>query len=138
MEIGFLLCLSLFASLVSAWSPNPAFGASLTHRQRTIVSGHKQPEIEYLSRRNLFQGLVTSVALWTTAQPAQALVKGVAPPPKSKPASDKPKCTNIEECQAAAQKKEQEEREAAAANLTPPEVTKGGTRFSVRKIIGIS
>ena len=59
---------------------------------------------------------------------ARALVKGVAPPPpKSK--TDKPKCTNVEECQAQAEKRQQEEATAEAENVEPPKTTIGGTRY---------
>jgi len=63
---------------------------------------------------------------------ANALVKGVAPPPpkkKSVDGSSRPKCTNIDECQALAEKKEAEEREEALRNQVPVQTTKAGTRY---------
>lgn len=82
------------------------------------------------SRRRILAVATGSLLAWTTRQPTHALVKGVAPPPPSKPASGKPKCTNIDECQALAERKEQEEREAAMANQMPVSVTaSGGVRY---------
>jgi FKBP-type peptidyl-prolyl cis-trans isomerase len=57
------------------------------------------------------------------------LVKGIAPPPKQKVSSDRPKCTNIDECQALAEQKEREAREGAAANALPVFTTAVGTRY---------
>jgi FKBP-type peptidyl-prolyl cis-trans isomerase len=59
---------------------------------------------------------------------AQALVKGVSPPPP-KSSLDRPKCTNVEECQAAAELREQQERETQEANQVPALVTVKGTRY---------
>lgn len=60
---------------------------------------------------------------------AHALVKGVAPPPPKSKSSDKPKCTNVEECQAQAAKRQEEEALAALENADPPKTTPGGTRY---------
>lgn len=69
----------------------------------------------------------------TTAAPppALALVKGNAPPPKTKVGADggKPKCTNVEECQAQAERKAEEERLEAEANAVPVSTTGRGTRY---------
>ena len=71
--------------------------------------------------------LLAAPLIWSTDS-AHALVKGVAPPPpKSK--TDKPKCTNVEECQAQAEKRQQEEAAAAAENAEPSKTTAGGTRY---------
>jgi FKBP-type peptidyl-prolyl cis-trans isomerase len=59
---------------------------------------------------------------------AQALVKGVSPPPP-KSSLDRPKCTNVEECQAAAELREQQEREQQEANQVPALITAKGTRY---------
>ena len=64
----------------------------------------------------------------TFPQPAIALVKGVAPPPNKKASTEKPKCSNIEECQALAEKREQELREQEEQG-PPPKVTAGGVRY---------
>jgi hypothetical protein len=91
--------------------------------------------IDHLSRRDLCRNvLLTGTGILTTAAvgapfPAHALVKGVAPPPRSKPSGDKPKCTNVEECQAAADLKIQKQREEDIANPIPTSVTPGGTRY---------
>lgn len=86
-----------------------------------------------MTRRRTLQAAQSLVLLTAplicNAGPARALVKGVAPPPpKSK--SDKPKCTNVEDCQAQAEKRQQEEAAAAAVtNAEPPKTTPGGTRY---------
>jgi len=71
--------------------------------------------------------LTTTSAVVAVSSPANALVKGVAPPPK-KSVGDKPKCTNVEECQAMADKRADEER-AKEESGPPPLVTKGGTKY---------
>ena len=90
-----------------------------------------------LLRRPVAAALLASSALLAPLRreednAARALVKGNAPPPKSKPpAGDRPKCTNVEECQALAERRaEQEERlrdgvDAGAAAATTP----AGTRY---------
>lgn len=74
----------------------------------------------------------SSLALVTAALfvplPAAALVKGVAPPPTKK-VSDRPKCTNVEECQELAERKADLERAAAEADAVPSLTTAGGTRY---------
>jgi hypothetical protein len=71
--------------------------------------------------------LATGLVATSSTQPANALVKGVAPPPK-KSVGDKPKCTNVEECQAMAEIKAAEER-AIEESGPPPLVTKGGIKY---------
>lgn len=79
------------------------------------------------SRRQLLSASTMAVLLAT--QPAFALVKGVAPPPSMKPGGGKPKCTNVEECQAQAEQKEREDREAAEANRVPAKKTASGVIY---------
>ncbi|KAL3916360.1 MAG: hypothetical protein SGILL_005216 [Bacillariaceae sp.] len=84
-------------------------------------------------RRDLMRSAagVLAATLLFSPSPSQALVKGVAPPPRSKASSsagDKPKCTNVEECQAAAEKREAELRASEEAG-PPPLVTKGGVKY---------
>ena len=82
-----------------------------------------------LLRQDLPAALFTTTAFLAT-EPANALVKGNAPPSSMKPVgSTKPKCTNVEECQALAEIKQEEEREAAEANRVPVEKTKGGVIY---------
>jgi hypothetical protein len=85
-------------------------------------------------------GMACGGAGWTTAasKPALALVKGNAPPPPKKVGggsssggdtnNTKPKCTNVEECQAQAEVREQEARELASQG-PPPLVTASGTKY---------
>ena len=82
------------------------------------------------SRRLFFRSAFVVVAggsMAVAAQPAHALVKGVAPPPPKK-SGDAPKCTNVEECQALAEKREQELREKEEQG-PPPKITSGGVRY---------
>ncbi|MGK3745126.1 MAG: hypothetical protein ACI90V_011987, partial [Bacillariaceae sp.] len=58
---------------------------------------------------------------------ADALVKGVAPPPK-KSVGEKLKCTNVEECQDMAEKRD-DLRAQEEAGGPPPLVTKGGVKY---------
>lgn len=67
--------------------------------------------------------MLTLTALVVSSQPASALVKGVSPPSTMKPTGGKPKCTNVEECQAMAEQKEAEDRVAAEANRVPAKKT---------------
>ena len=82
--------------------------------------------IDAVLNRRFFLG--TAAVALCVPRPANALVKGVAPPTKSKPASGKPKCTNVEECQAMAQLKEQEQRDIQDEG-PPPKVTAAGTKY---------
>jgi FKBP-type peptidyl-prolyl cis-trans isomerase len=80
------------------------------------------------SRRLFFRSaFVAAGGTVISAQPARALVKGVAPPPPKK-SGDTLKCTNVEECQALAEKREQELREKEDQG-PPPKVTSGGVRY---------
>jgi FKBP-type peptidyl-prolyl cis-trans isomerase len=84
-----------------------------------------------VTRRNILVSSSSAAALAILcAQPASALVKGVAPPPpRSKAGSgDKPKCTNVEECQALAEQREAQLRAEEEAG-PPPMVTKGGVKY---------
>ena len=82
------------------------------------------------TRRSLVVGWGVLLAVAVGKQPAHALVKGVAPPPKSPTkATNRPKCTNVEDCQAAAERREQEERDTAAATAVPASTTASGIRY---------
>lgn len=93
------------------------------------------------SRRQLLKSTMVSVPSMTALLllqpllPANALVKGVAPPPpRSKGGGggsggdNKPKCTNVEECQALAETREAELR-ATVESGPPPMVTKSGVKY---------
>mmetsp|Transcript_11876 Transcript_11876/g.34066 ORF Transcript_11876/g.34066 Transcript_11876/m.34066 type:complete len:344 (+) Transcript_11876:93-1124(+) len=89
--------------------------------------------IPAIDRRKLFStAIATSLATMAGTvglpDPSYALVKGVAPPPKKSASSDKPKCTNVEECQALAEQRATEER-AREESGPPPLVTKGGVKY---------
>ncbi len=58
---------------------------------------------------------------------ANALVKGVAPPPKS--SKSRPKCSTIDECAEMTERIQKEEEAAARASLPPSMATAKGTRY---------
>lgn len=107
----------------------------LAHRssvvlQQSLGNNNDGSETTTIDRRRaLSQGLgvVAVAAGLATSQPANALVKGVAPPPK-RSVGDKLKCTNVEECQAMADKRADEER-AKEESGPPPLVTSGGIKY---------
>lgn len=135
-----LFILSLQASS-EAWMLTPSSQPPRTTRQSSssCLSASDQDSTEPLlsSRRGiLLNGLATTAAsllIVTTAnpEPSLALVKGNAPPPKKSAggADNKPKCTNVEECQAAAEKREQEEREKREEGRSPAQMTSTGIRY---------
>jgi hypothetical protein len=126
---GILVYLAVF---VNAWiSPQQR----LTHLRNADVFLQCQFEQDQLQkgRRNLLATSTSFVGLiLLSPRRSDALVKGVAPPPKiAKTTTDtnsKPKCTNVEECQAMAERREQELKEEEE-RLPPPQITKEGTRF---------
>lgn len=73
--------------------------------------------------------LVTTPSSNNHPPSALALVKGNSPPPPKSATSSSIKCTNVEECQAAAELKEQQERQQDEANQIPAKITKNGTRY---------
>lgn len=84
------------------------------------------------NRRQILSTTSSLVAGYSFAAPAMALVKGNAPPPKAKPAGDKPKCTNVEECQAQAEILEAQRAAEAAAAMeadTATQTTVSGIRY---------
>mmetsp|Transcript_24635 Transcript_24635/g.27562 ORF Transcript_24635/g.27562 Transcript_24635/m.27562 type:complete len:401 (+) Transcript_24635:75-1277(+) len=58
-----------------------------------------------------------------------ALVKGVAPPPKKGGGAEKLKCTNVEECQAMADTRSDQLRAKEEETAEKPLFTKGGVRY---------
>jgi hypothetical protein len=74
----------------------------------------------------MFSSVVASTLLLRTT-PSHALVKGNAPPPNMKPSGERLICTNVEECQAMAERKPEES--SLKIQGPPPEVSKGGTRY---------
>jgi FKBP-type peptidyl-prolyl cis-trans isomerase len=114
----------------------------LTILQYSSTADHDEPpsinaDVRLMNRRAvLYESLVSlstvGIMLLGGVEPAHALVKGNAPPPKDNIKSantEKAKCTNVEECQALAEQKEQLERQEAEANNVPAQTTKGGTRY---------
>jgi len=73
--------------------------------------------------------LLTSISCFTPSR-ADALVKGVAPPPKkSSTIGEKLKCTNVEECQAMADTRSDQLRAKEEETAEKPLFTKGGVRY---------
>ena len=75
--------------------------------------------------------VTTITTTQTPSTAALALVKGVAPPPPKSTkgaTSEKPKCTNVDDCQAMAEQREQQLKEEEQQG-PPPEITQGGTRY---------
>jgi FKBP-type peptidyl-prolyl cis-trans isomerase len=69
-------------------------------------------------------------------QPANALVKGNAPPPTKKaPALEERKCRNVEECQEMAEKAAAQADLEERANMLPVSVTSQGTKY--RDLAGV-
>lgn len=125
MIVRFVVLSTLFLCLPSsAW----VMQRSMSRDHKPMV-GVEESAVE-IGRRQVLASAVSlaGFALLTGPSRANALVKGVAPPAK-KSAGDKPKCTNVEECQAMAAQREQESREQAEQAGIPPKVTSSGLRY---------
>jgi hypothetical protein len=111
--------------VVTAWDVRQSVSTK-TQVSPLLSSSHQSFSQD---RRTALAGLLTTTGfgLLTAPGPANALVKGVPPPPK-KSSNDKPKCTNVEECQALAEKRDQELREMKEQG-PPPKVTSTGIRY---------
>jgi FKBP-type peptidyl-prolyl cis-trans isomerase len=118
--------LAFFLGVATAWNVRHSITAKQQVSPLSSSSLHQSPSQD---RRTALAGLFTTVGLGliTAPGPANALVKGVAPPPK-KSAGEKLKCTNVEECQALAETRDQESREKEEQG-PPPKVTATGVRY---------
>ena len=109
-------------------SPSSAWVPSLQSKRTTTLSMAADDDTVQ-ERRQVLQGMaLAGFALLANPPSSNALVKGVAPPPQKKVTSEKPKCTNVEECQEAAYIREQEMREVNDEG-PPPKTTAGGLRY---------
>eukprot|EP00980_Cylindrotheca_fusiformis_P031612 scaffold26688_cov137-Cylindrotheca_fusiformis.AAC.1 len=101
VQIILLLFGGPFLTTTSAWTPI----ATRRNVQSPLQSTTDDDENASNTRRSFFTTVAGSIGVLTAIPPysANALVKGVAPPPKKSVAGDKPKCTNVEECQALAE-----------------------------------
>ena len=141
--MNFLLPLLALLSSSAAWTTSPkSRPTSLTRRQdvtrsatigcNSLRSNRQDEDERILDRRSALQKatlFVTSLALLPPTPAANALVKGNAPPPKKeKPADGLEKCTNIDECQAMAEKRDQLARELEARG-PPAQTLPSGTRY---------
>jgi hypothetical protein len=120
---------------------NKKFDSNDDNHQQQLQEGQQSSNTVTLNnRRNTIVKLAQtsiSVILLGNIQSANALVKGNVPPPKmsaSSSTSDRPKCTNIDECQAQAEIREQQIREQQRASeldssTYPIQTTKSGTRY---------
>jgi hypothetical protein len=100
------------------------------YNRRRILSSTIGPSVAILTIAAVSTATTTSSFSLFSPQPAWALVKGVSPPSsKNKSGSDnKPKCTNVEECQAMAEQRETEQRQKEEAG-PPPLVTATGVKY---------
>ncbi len=97
------------------------------------------PTNEENDRRSFLQTTLTSIVGGTTTasafistftpSPANALVKGNAPPPKKKSSDGERKCTNVEECQEMAERLAAQQDEEMKLNAIPPKIAPKGTRY---------
>ena len=142
MILVLFLCLRLYA-VSNAWVSSTA-GNTVASRQHgcctVVLAAHTNKDdgetSQHWNRRDLFAAAAVALTTLTIVDPANALVKGVAPPPPKSAANiSRPKCTNVEECQAMAAAREQQEREAAEANTVPSLTTASGkTRYRDTKV----
>lgn len=134
LDLKMRSCIVVIATFLQTDAWNSAFPRPARSSQALPETPSPSSSNGEYSRRGILETsfFVGSLGLLTGAlpEPAEALVKGVAPPPpKGKLSSgDKPKCTNVEECQAMAEKREQELREQEDQG-PPPKVTAGGIRY---------
>jgi hypothetical protein len=121
--------LLLSASFVTAWVLPTSQTSRLYAAQVPFPSARSavSPKNEDSARRAIVSSIVVVASTLLITTPAHALVKGNAPPANMKPSGEKPKCTNVEECQAMAERKQQEEK--LELQGPPPKVTQGGTRY---------
>ena len=120
-----LILLTTAIAVVLSWAPPPT--RRCTEAVRLYSNSNSNS-----NRRSFMESAALVVATTTGAlilptTSAHALVKGVAPPTKTKKDS-KPKCTNVDDCQNMAYIREQEAREEEEQG-PPPQITKGGTRY---------
>lgn len=121
-----VVVLLLVVSCCFGWHQAPPSSRLVSTIHEASSDYTQQQEIS--NRRELLRYMTYVLGgVLLAPSPTAALVKGVAPPPR-KSASDKPKCTNVEECQALAEKREQELREKEEQG-PPPMVTSGGVRY---------
>ena len=130
IRLGSLLLSTIILSS-SAWTPHSLSSNERHHDVK--ISGSRDPNegqdtIFVNGRRNFIERTASIAFLVMAPTSAEALVKGNAPPPPKKSSSDKPKCTNVEECQALAEKRDQELREKEELG-PPPKVTSSGVRY---------
>ncbi|CAB9528526.1 expressed unknown protein [Seminavis robusta] len=131
MELLLLLAALLFHDASSFRPLSCQRRHQRTNQQSLVLNAAEengQHEDSLQSRRQILTTAIAS-AVTLSAESASALVKGVAPPSSMKPSSGKPKCTNVEECQAMAERKEQEERETAEGSRVPAKKTPGGVIY---------
>ena len=132
-----ILC---FFPVVTALLARPPRVASKTRNCSPLQShggdgsfSEAEPSLPTLNRRTWLSQtlLLTATPVTTTvlASPSWALIKGNPPPSSMKPISDRPKCTNVEECQALAEKAEAVRAAEAAATMTEALVTSTGIRY---------
>lgn len=126
MILRSVVVVSFLCLQVSALTP--AVTVTPRNKKTSLMAGPIDSD-PHADRRSVLERALFLAGALTISSPehANALVKGVAPPEK-KAAGNKPKCTNVEECQALAERREQELREQAEQG-PPPKATAGGVRY---------
>lgn len=88
-----------------------------------------------LTRKMLLNRATSSVCAGTTffflqpSSPSFALVKGNAPPPKTKEAAQKLTCSNVQECEEQRDRQQREQTLLESSITTPVKATASGTRY---------
>ena len=149
-----LLLATTTMTAVLSWTTVPRLSTTTPHRSALLMASEKsscststwnlaQHSAATSDGRRIFLTTFLTTVLLLPSDNAHALVKGVAPPPpkskvsgQSSNGSDKPRCTNVEECQAMAELRDQELKEEEQRGMPPPEVTKGGTRYRDLQLVG--
>lgn len=108
---------------------------SLLHYNAGHVDCWSFNDGQTLSRKMLFKGTASRICAGSTffliqsPPPSLALVKGNAPPPKSKEASQKLTCVNVQECEEQRDRQQREQALLESSIATPVRITSGGTRY---------
>lgn len=129
--LGGLVAAALMVPSSMAWMPS-SISSTRTLSTSSLTMKSDADDDNLQQRRQFLESTALSsigmFTLFSNPNVANALVKGNAPPPKKSAGGEKPKCTNVEECQAAAEIREQELRENQEQG-PPPQVTKSGLRY---------
>jgi len=108
-----------------------AFTVRITQQRSKIsLNAEEQTRLSFLQSATAAASAACLTLSTIQPLPANALVKGNAPPPKKGPSEER-KCRNVEECQEMAENLASKADEEARANMVPASVTSRGTRYRV-------